>query len=240
MSSPLQACCPSRNLGVYGRELFEELFDSYLLVCAHRLQGKKPSRAPRLHNRRAHRLHGMSVDIPSLFLTIGLRVRAGSTERRRSAERLGAPPDTTRVALRRGHPCIATVQRNPAPPASGSIPFSPVPSNTRRGNRPIGSGPPGPPAAASLSLPSPSRSGAPSGCRVWFIARRAVAGRRSNSRAGAAIDILAPAPLISATSLAAGRRAGGGTAARLIDGNCGRSPRSAIDRYERGTTLGSW
>ena len=158
--------------------------------------------------------------------------------RPRSAERLGAPPDTTRVALRRGHPCIATVQRNPAPPASGSIPFSPVPSNTRRGNRPIGSGPPGPPAAASLSLPSPSRSGAPSGCRVWFIARRAVAGRRSNSRAGAAIDILAPAPLISATSLAAGRRAGGGTAARLIDGNCGRSPRSAIDRYERGTTLG--
>jgi len=40
--------------------------------------------------------------------------------------------------------------------------------------------------------------------RAWFTARHAVAGRRSNSRAIAAIDILAAAPLISATSLAAG------------------------------------
>jgi hypothetical protein len=40
--------------------------------------------------------------------------------------------------------------------------------------------------------------------RAWLTARRAVAGRRSNSRAAAAIDILAAAPLVSATSLAAG------------------------------------
>ncbi len=40
--------------------------------------------------------------------------------------------------------------------------------------------------------------------RVWFAARRAVAGRRRNSRAAAAIDILAAAPLVSATSLATG------------------------------------
>ena len=40
--------------------------------------------------------------------------------------------------------------------------------------------------------------------RAWFAARRAVAGRRRNSRAAAAVDILAAAPLLSATSLAAG------------------------------------
>jgi hypothetical protein len=38
--------------------------------------------------------------------------------------------------------------------------------------------------------------------RAWFAARRAVRGRRSNSRAAMAIDMLAAAPLISATSLA--------------------------------------
>jgi hypothetical protein len=37
--------------------------------------------------------------------------------------------------------------------------------------------------------------------RHWFAARRAVAGRRRDSRAAAAIDILAAAPLLSATSL---------------------------------------
>ena len=40
--------------------------------------------------------------------------------------------------------------------------------------------------------------------RSWSSARRAVGVRRRNSRAAAAIDILAAAPLISATSLAAG------------------------------------
>ena len=37
--------------------------------------------------------------------------------------------------------------------------------------------------------------------RDWFAARRAVAGRRRDSRAAAAVDILAAAPLLSATSL---------------------------------------
>jgi hypothetical protein len=40
--------------------------------------------------------------------------------------------------------------------------------------------------------------------RAWLTARRAMAGRRSNSRATVAIDILAATPLVSATSLAAG------------------------------------
>ena len=37
--------------------------------------------------------------------------------------------------------------------------------------------------------------------RQWFVARRAVAGRRRDSRARAAVDILAAAPLVSATTL---------------------------------------
>jgi hypothetical protein len=40
--------------------------------------------------------------------------------------------------------------------------------------------------------------------RAWLNARRAIAGRRRHSRAAAAVDILAAAPVISATSLAAG------------------------------------
>jgi hypothetical protein len=40
--------------------------------------------------------------------------------------------------------------------------------------------------------------------RAWFAARRVAAGRRRHSRAAAAIDILAAAPLVSASSLAAG------------------------------------
>jgi len=39
--------------------------------------------------------------------------------------------------------------------------------------------------------------------RDWFAARRAVAGRRRDSRAAQAVDILAAAPLLSATSLGA-------------------------------------
>ena len=40
--------------------------------------------------------------------------------------------------------------------------------------------------------------------RAWFAARGAVAGRRRNSRAALAVDILAATPLVSASSLAAG------------------------------------
>jgi hypothetical protein len=39
--------------------------------------------------------------------------------------------------------------------------------------------------------------------RAWFAARRTVAGRRRDSRAAAAVDIMAAAPLVSATSLGA-------------------------------------
>lgn len=40
--------------------------------------------------------------------------------------------------------------------------------------------------------------------RAWFTARAAVASRRSTSRAAAAVDVLAAAPLVSATTLATG------------------------------------
>jgi len=40
--------------------------------------------------------------------------------------------------------------------------------------------------------------------RAWLTARASVAGRRSTSRAAAAVDVLAAAPLVSATTLAAG------------------------------------
>ena len=54
--------------------------------------------------------------------------------------------------------------------------------------------------------------------RPWLAARAAVAGRRRDSRAAQAIDILAAAPLVSATSL--GRALGMATnnATRLLDG----------------------
>jgi hypothetical protein len=56
--------------------------------------------------------------------------------------------------------------------------------------------------------------------RAWFAARSLAGGRRSTSRAGAAIDILAAAPLVSATSL--GRALGMATqnAAHLLDRFC--------------------
>ena len=56
--------------------------------------------------------------------------------------------------------------------------------------------------------------------RVWFNARRAVAGRRRNSRAGIAIDMLAAAPLISAPSLAAGLGMAMKNALELLDSFC--------------------
>jgi hypothetical protein len=56
--------------------------------------------------------------------------------------------------------------------------------------------------------------------RAWFAARSQAAGRRSTSRAGAAIDVLAAAPLVSATSL--GKALGMATqnAAQLLDRFC--------------------
>jgi len=53
---------------------------------------------------------------------------------------------------------------------------------------------------------------------AWFAARRKVAGRRRNSRAAAAIDLLAAAPLLSATTLAAGLGMAVNNAAALLDG----------------------
>jgi hypothetical protein len=54
--------------------------------------------------------------------------------------------------------------------------------------------------------------------RHWFAARRAVAGRRRDSRATAAIDILAAAPLVSATSLGQALGMATKNATRLLEG----------------------
>lgn len=59
--------------------------------------------------------------------------------------------------------------------------------------------------------------------RAWFAARRSVARRRRNSRAPAAVDILAAAPLVSATSLAAGLGMAVKNAAALLEDFCGGS-----------------
>ena len=53
--------------------------------------------------------------------------------------------------------------------------------------------------------------------RAWFAARAAVAGRRRHSRAAAAIDLLAAAPLVSASSLAAGLGMAVKNAAALLE-----------------------
>lgn len=53
--------------------------------------------------------------------------------------------------------------------------------------------------------------------RAWFAARSCIVGRRRNSRAAAAIDILAAAPVLSATSLAAGLGMAVKNAAALLD-----------------------
>ena len=54
--------------------------------------------------------------------------------------------------------------------------------------------------------------------RHWFAARAAVAGRRRDSRAAAAIDILAAAPLLSATALGQALGMATNNATRLLDG----------------------
>ena len=54
--------------------------------------------------------------------------------------------------------------------------------------------------------------------RQWFAARRAVARRRRNSRAAQAVDILAAAPLVSATSLGQALGMATKNATRLLEG----------------------
>jgi hypothetical protein len=54
--------------------------------------------------------------------------------------------------------------------------------------------------------------------RHWFAARRAVAGRRRDSRASAAVDILAAAPLVSATTLGQALGMAIKNATRLLEG----------------------
>jgi hypothetical protein len=54
--------------------------------------------------------------------------------------------------------------------------------------------------------------------RDWFAARRAVAGRRRDSRAAQAVDILAAAPLLSATSLGLGLGMATKNATHLLEG----------------------
>jgi hypothetical protein len=54
--------------------------------------------------------------------------------------------------------------------------------------------------------------------RHWFAARRAVAGRRRDSRAGHAVDILAAAPVVSATSLGQALGMATKNATRLLEG----------------------
>ena len=56
--------------------------------------------------------------------------------------------------------------------------------------------------------------------RAWFAARAAVARRRRNCRAAAAVDILAAAPLVSATSLATGLGMAVNNASALLDAFC--------------------
>jgi hypothetical protein len=56
--------------------------------------------------------------------------------------------------------------------------------------------------------------------RAWRAARRAVSGRRRHSRAAAAVDLLAAAPLLSATSLAAGLGMAVKNATLLLDDFC--------------------
>jgi hypothetical protein len=56
--------------------------------------------------------------------------------------------------------------------------------------------------------------------RAWRAARHAVSGRRRHSRAAAAVDLLAAAPLVSASSLAAGLGMAVKNATLLLDDFC--------------------
>ena len=56
--------------------------------------------------------------------------------------------------------------------------------------------------------------------RIWFAARRAAAGGRSDLRAGPAVDLMAATPLVSATSLASGLGMAVKNATALLDRFC--------------------
>ena len=78
--------------------------------------------------------------------------------------------------------------------------------------------------------------------RAWFAARAAMAGRRRDSHAAAAVDVLAAVPLISATSLAAGLGMAVKNAIRLLDGLVDAAaslPKSRSRIAQSGDSLGS-
>ena len=66
--------------------------------------------------------------------------------------------------------------------------------------------------------------------RHWFAARAAVAGRRRDSHAAAAIDILAAAPLVSATTLGQALGIATNNATRLLDGFVGLGIASEVSQ----------
>jgi hypothetical protein len=69
--------------------------------------------------------------------------------------------------------------------------------------------------------------------RHWFAARAAVAGRRRDSHAAAAIDILAAAPLVSATTLGQALGIATNNATRLLDGFVGLGIASEVSQREK-------
>jgi hypothetical protein len=69
--------------------------------------------------------------------------------------------------------------------------------------------------------------------RHWLSARRAVAGRRRDSRAAAAVDILAAAPLVSATSLGAALGMATNNATRLLEGFVGLGLASEVTQRSK-------
>jgi hypothetical protein len=76
--------------------------------------------------------------------------------------------------------------------------------------------------------------------RAWFAARSAVAGRRRQSRAAAAIDILAAAPVVSATSLAAGLGMAVKNATALLDEFLGMRIAIEVTHRSRRRLFGLW
>jgi hypothetical protein len=66
--------------------------------------------------------------------------------------------------------------------------------------------------------------------RHWFAARTVVAGRRRDSHAAAAIDILAAAPLVSATTLGQALGIATNNATRLLDGFVGLGIASEVSQ----------
>ena len=74
--------------------------------------------------------------------------------------------------------------------------------------------------------------------RAWFAARAAVAGRRRDSHAAAAVDVLAAVPLISATALAAGLGIAVKNAIRLLDGLLGAGLAVEVTHWSRRRLFG--